>query len=56
MECFLIKCSKCNLQYLTKFESGEHKCPECGNVDHVLVGDDAMKAMIKQAKEEGTKK
>jgi peptide subunit release factor 1 (eRF1) len=55
MDCFLLKCTKCGIEYLTKYESGEHTCPDCGNVNKILIGDDAVKAMVEQAKKDGEK-
>lgn len=31
-----ITCAKCNDYFLTKFESGKHKCPSCGHENEIF--------------------
>ena len=48
LELIMIKCAKCDSDYLTFFKSGDTDCPICGHVNKLLVGEDAMKKMMEQ--------
>jgi uncharacterized Zn finger protein (UPF0148 family) len=49
-EIIMIKCAKCDTDYFTLFKSGDSECPLCGHVNKLLVGEDAMNALLEQEK------
>ena len=51
MELIMMKCTNCGLSYLTIYKSGETECPECKHKDTMLVGNDAVEALVKQERE-----
>lgn len=50
MELIMCKCENCGLSYLTIYRTGESKCPDCRFITKILVGEDAINALLdKQA-------
>jgi uncharacterized Zn finger protein (UPF0148 family) len=48
MNVIMIQCAECGLEYLTQYKSGKTECPECQHQNTLLVGKEAVDAMLEQ--------
>lgn len=48
MELIMIKCVGCGLEYLTQYKTGISECPDCQYQNQLLVGKEAIDALMEQ--------
>ncbi len=48
MELIMCKCLECGTSYLTIYKSGDSVCPQCNRVNHLLIGEDAIDALLEK--------